>query len=63
VRALSQKITFYEKTLRTLEADKCDLLSRATMAEENLKNLQDHLARQCTEYEKKIQELKRQLIN
>lgn len=61
VRALSQKISYYEKTLRNMQVERSDLLSRATMAEENLKNLKENMSRMSTDYQKKIQELKRQL--
>ena len=44
-----------------MQVERSDLLSRATMAEENLKNLKENMSRMSTDYQKKIQELKRQL--
>ena len=60
-RVLSQKIQYYEKALRQLESERSELLSRATLAEEQLKSLQQHMNRLTTEYQKNMVELKRKI--
>lgn len=60
-RILAQKISYYEKSIRQLEAERSELLSRATMAEEQLKNLQQHMSKVTTEYQKNMLDLKKKL--
>mgnify|MGYP000104790623 CR=1 FL=1 len=57
-KVLSQKIQYYEKAIRQLEGERSELLSRATMAEEQLKNLQQHMSKVTTEYQRNMMELK-----
>jgi hypothetical protein len=61
IKVLSQKIGYYEKAIRQLENERSELLSRATMAEEQLKSLQQHMSKITTEYQKNMLELKRKL--
>ena len=42
-RAQAQRLAFLERSVRTLEAERSELLVRATVAEEQLKQLQKHL--------------------
>eukprot|EP00913_Durusdinium_trenchii_P031961 g29934.t1 len=42
-RAQAQRLAFLEKSVRSLEAERSELLVRATVAEEQLKQLQKHL--------------------
>eukprot|EP00434_Breviolum_minutum_P038655 symbB.v1.2.034296.t1/scaffold4400.1/size40136/1 len=42
-RAQAQRLAFLEKSIRNLEAERSELLVRATVAEEQLKQLQKHL--------------------
>jgi len=58
---LKQKIGFYEKSVKLLEKERSELIVRATMAEEQLKNLQEHLNKTTQDYSKKIYDLKRQM--
>ena len=60
-KVLSQKIVYYEKAIRQLEAERSELLSRATMAEEQLKNLEKDMKRVVTEYQQNIIKLKNEL--
>jgi len=58
---LKQKIMYYEKNMKGFEKERTELMVRATMAEEQLKNLQEHLRTTTQEYSKKIYELKKKL--
>lgn len=60
-RNLQQKITYLEDVLRKLERERSELSVRATMAEEQLKNMQTHMDASVQNYQKKISELTRQL--
>ena len=60
-KVLSQKIQYYEKAIRQLEVERSELLSRATMAEEQLKNLQQHMSKVTTEYQRNMMELKNKI--
>lgn len=60
-KVLSQKIAYYEKAIRQLETERSELLSRATMAEEQLKNLEKDMKRVVTEYQQNIIKLKNEL--
>eukprot|EP00828_Plagiopyla_frontata_P003703 TRINITY_DN11192_c0_g1_i2.p1 TRINITY_DN11192_c0_g1~~TRINITY_DN11192_c0_g1_i2.p1 ORF type:complete len:540 (+),score=78.71 TRINITY_DN11192_c0_g1_i2:95-1621(+) len=53
-RNLKQKIQFYEKTIKQLEKERSELIVRSTMAEEQLKSLQEHLSKSTADYQKKI---------
>jgi hypothetical protein len=62
---LQQKIFYLEDVLRKVEKERSELSVRATMAEEQLKNLQEHMnnslqnsQKKMNEYKKLIQQLK-----
>ena len=52
---------YYEKNMKAFEKERTELMVRATMAEEQLKNLQEHLRTTTQEYSKKIYELKKKV--
>lgn len=56
---LKNKVFHLEKTLTQLEKERSELSVRATMAEEQLKNLQEHLTTNTHSYQKKIYEMKK----
>lgn len=56
---LKNKVFHLEKTLNQLEKERSELSVRATMAEEQLKNLQEHLTTNTHSYQKKIYEMKK----
>ncbi len=56
---LKNKIFHLEKTLGQLEKERSELSVRATMAEEQLKNMQEHFATQSHTNQKKVFELKK----
>jgi hypothetical protein len=58
-RSLQQKISYLEEVLRKLERERSELSVRATMAEEQLKNLQEHMNNSIQNYQRKISELKK----
>ena len=60
-RQLQQKIAYLEEVLKKLERERSELSVRATMAEEQLKNLQSHMESSVQNYQKKISELAKQL--
>lgn len=60
-KVLSQKIVYYEKAIRQLESERSELLSRATMAEEQLRNLEKDMKRVVTEYQQNIIKLKNEI--
>ena len=55
----NQKMAYLEEVLRKLEKERSELSVRATMAEEQLKNLQDHMNNSIQNYQRKIAELNR----
>lgn len=55
----SGKVAYLEKVLRDLEKERSELSVRATMAEEQLKNLQEHMNSSIQNYQRKIAELNR----
>jgi len=59
VKYLKSKIFHLEKELGKIEKERSELSVRATMAEEQLKNLQEHLSTSAHSYQKKIFELKK----
>ena len=61
VRLLQQKIAYLEEVLRKLERERSELSVRATMAEEQLKNLHESMNATVQSYQKKIADLKRAL--
>lgn len=61
-RNLQQKLMYLEDALRRVEKERSELSVRATMAEEQLKNMQDHMNSSIQNYQKKIAELNR-IIN
>ncbi|KRX05294.1 P-loop containing nucleoside triphosphate hydrolase [Pseudocohnilembus persalinus] len=56
---LRQKISYYEKTIKQMEKERSELMVRATMAEEQLNSMQEHLSKTTLDYQKKIVELKK----
>lgn len=56
---LKNKIFHLEKTLGQLEKERSELSVRTTMAEEQLKNLSEHLTTNTHAYQKKIYEMKK----
>jgi len=60
-RAQLQRLGFLEKTSRTLEAERSELLVRATVAEEQLSELQRHLKEMTKSYQMEIANLKLEL--
>ena len=56
---LQQKMQYLEEVLKKLERERSELSVRATMAEEQLKNLQDHMNSSIQNYQRKIAELNR----
>ena len=61
VRLLQQKVAYLEEVLRKLERERSELSVRATMAEEQLKNLHESMNTTIQTYQKKIADLKRAL--
>ncbi|CAE7666697.1 cwf19l2 [Symbiodinium pilosum] len=57
-RVQAQRLTFLEKSVRDLEAERSALLVRATVAEEQLKQLQKHLKEITEDYQMQILNLK-----
>jgi hypothetical protein len=58
---LKQKVMYYEKAMKQLEKERSELMVKATMAEEQLKNLQEHMNKSTQEYTKKMFDMKKQL--
>ncbi|CAG9311298.1 unnamed protein product [Blepharisma stoltei] len=58
-RQLQQKVSYLEEVLRKLERERSELSIRATMAEEQLKNLNEHMNSSIQNYQRKISELKK----
>jgi hypothetical protein len=60
-KALKNKVFHLEKSMAELEKERSQLQVKATMAEEQLKNLQDHMTTSTHGYQKKIFEMKKTL--
>merc|ERR1712039_53970 len=60
-RAEAQRLAFLEKATRTLEAERSELFVRATVAEEQLTQLQRHLKEMTESYQMQILKLKMQV--
>ena len=58
---LKQKILFLEKSVQQLEKERSEFSVRATMAEEQLNSLQEHMSENTKQYQKKILELSKEL--
>ena len=58
-RNLQQKIGYLEDVLKKLEKERSELSVRATMAEEQLKNMQEHMNSTIQNYQKKLSDCKR----
>lgn len=58
-KALQQKIFYLEEVLRKLEKERSELSVRATMAEEQLKSLQEHMNNSLQNSQKKLNEYKK----
>ena len=52
-----QKIKYLEEVLKKLERERSELSVRATMAEEQLKNMQEHMDASVRNYQRKMAEL------
>lgn len=61
-RGLQQKIGYLEDVLKKLEKERSELSVRATMAEEQLKNMQEHMNNTIQNYQKKLGDCKK-IIN
>ena len=59
VRMMKQKIVYLENMMRNLEKERSELSVRATMAEEQLKNLHEQMNSSVQNYQRKISELKK----
>lgn len=59
VKGLQQKIFYLEDVLKKVERERSELSVRATMAEEQLKNLQEHLNNSMQNSQKKINEYRK----
>ncbi|CAE8733842.1 unnamed protein product, partial [Polarella glacialis] len=60
-RSQVQRLTFMEKAVRELESERAELMVRATVSEEQLKQLQRHLKEMTEDYQMQILQLKLQL--
>lgn len=56
-KGAQQKIQYLEEVMKKLEQERSKLSVRATMAEEQLRNLQDHMNASIQNYQRKIAEL------
>lgn len=61
MRQLRQKIMCLEGSVKDLEKERSELAVRATMAEQQLKTLQEYFKKMTQEYQSKILELKKRL--
>ena len=62
VRLLQQKIAYLDEVMRKLERERSELSVRATMAEEQLKNLNEHMNSSIQNYQRKIADLNKTVI-
>lgn len=62
-RNLQQRLAYLEEVLKKLEKERSELSIRATMAEEQLKNMQEHMDSSVKNYQKKISELSKELAS
>jgi uncharacterized alpha-E superfamily protein len=60
-KSLRHKIQYLEKTIEDLEKERSELKVRATMAQEQLKNLQEFMNSNSQQYQKKILELSKRV--
>jgi len=60
-KAMQQRMEFLDRSTKDLEAERSELLVRATVAEEQLVQLQKHLKELTAQYQAQIVQLKRQL--
>ncbi|OMJ83352.1 hypothetical protein SteCoe_15755 [Stentor coeruleus] len=58
-RGLQQKIGYLEEVLKNLEKERSELSVRATMAEEQLKSMQEHMNTTIQNYQKRLNEFKK----
>ncbi len=59
MKQLKQKVFYLENAIKDLEKERSELKVRATMAEQQLKTLQEHYNKATHDYERRINELKR----
>lgn len=55
------QIIYLENSVKEIEKERSELKVRATMAEQQLKTLQDHYNKASQDYQKKMMEMKRKL--
>ena len=60
-KTLSLKLRSYEQTIRQQESEKTELLSRATIAESQVKALNQHIEKITTQHSRTVAELKKKL--
>src|SRR3990167_525463 len=60
-KTLSLKLRSYEQTIRQQESEKIELLSRATIAEGQVKALNQHIEKITTQHSRTVAELKKKL--
>lgn len=60
-KAMQQRMEFLDRSIKDVEAERSELLVRATVAEEQLSQLQKHLTELTGQYQTQIVQLKRQL--
>lgn len=60
-RVLQQRLNYLEEVLKKLEKERSELSVRATMAEEQLKSMQEHMDNTVQNYQRKISELSRRI--
>jgi len=58
IKQLKQRIVYLEVSVRDLEKERSELTVRATIAEQQLKTLQDYFKKTTQDYEKRINDLK-----
>ena len=57
MKQLQKRIYYLQISIKDLEKERSDLKLRATMAEQQLKTLQEHYNKSTYEYERRITEL------
>jgi len=58
-KQLKQRIMYLENAIRDLEKERSELKVRATMAEQQLKTLQDHYDKATKEYQRNMVSMKK----
>jgi predicted nucleic acid-binding Zn-ribbon protein len=63
LKQLKQRIIYLEAAVRDLEKERSELTVRATMAEQQLKTLQECFKKTTQDYERKLNDLKKKSIH